>query len=118
MGGEWKVQSCSSESPVHKVDNVVREELHRIWQTEEPSEEACLVLETDPPKAIERVEIVNAGASLIELYGLLEDGSEEELLLSTQQVMTLKDLTNKTNRTRSFTYTIPQKLSPIAAEKR
>ncbi|XP_059076914.1 uncharacterized protein LOC131069288 [Cryptomeria japonica] len=118
MGGEWKVQSCSSESPVHKADNVVREELYRIWQTEEPSEEAWLVLETDPPKPIERVEIVNAGASLIELYGLPEDRSEEELLLSTQQVMTLKDLTNKTNRTRSFTYTIPQKLSPIAAEKR
>ncbi|KAH9304540.1 hypothetical protein KI387_008944 [Taxus chinensis] len=118
MGGEWKVNSCSSESHVHKADNVLLQELYRIWQTEEPSEEAWLVLQTDHPKAFERLEIVNAGASLMELYGSPEDGCEEELLLSTQQVMTLKDLTNKAYRNRSFTYAIPQKLSPIAAQKR
>lgn len=126
MGEEWTVQSCSSESPVHKAENVVVEELYRIWQTNEPSEEAWLILHTDPPKAIERLEIVNAGTSLLELYGLPEDAPEGddntlenyELLLSTQQVMTLKDLTNKSNRNRSFTYTIPQKLSPVSAQKR
>lgn len=126
MGREWTVQSCSSESPVHKAENVVVEELYRIWQTNEPSEEAWLILHTDPPKAIERIEIVNAGTSLLELYGLPEDAPDDnentlenyELLLSTQQVMTLKDLTNKSNRNRSFTYTIPQKLSPMSAQKR
>jgi hypothetical protein len=126
MGEEWTVQSCSSEFPVHKAENVVVEELYRIWQTNEPSEEAWLILHTDPPKAIERLEIVNAGTSLLELYGLPEDAPEGddntlenyELLLSTQQVMTLKDLTNKSNHNRSFTYTIPQKLSPVSAQKR
>lgn len=126
MGGDWTVQSCSSESPVHKAENVTVGELYRIWQTNEPSEEAWLVLHTDTPKAIESLEIVNAGTSLLELYGLPEDAPEGddnalenyELLLSTQQVMTLKDLTNKSNRNRSFTYTIPQKLSPVSAQKR
>eukprot|EP01018_Ginkgo_biloba_P016959 Gb_38900 [translate_table: standard] len=124
MCAEWRVHSCSSESPVHKAENVLLDELYRIWQTNEPSDEAWLILEANPPKAFDALEIVNGGTSLLEVYGLSEDTQEDdsvenyELLLSTQQVMTLKDLTNRSNRNRSSSYSIPQKLSPVAAQKR
>eukprot|EP00249_Psilotum_nudum_P029316 c39934_g1_i1 orf=3-374(-) len=111
----WVVHSCSSESRVHVADNVLREELYLIWQTEKPTEEAWLILEASRPVAVKKIEIVNAGSSLVEVFGLREDreGEDEneyDMLLPAQQIMTVRDLVNKSNRNRAFVYDTTNKL--------
>jgi DNA-repair protein XRCC1 len=119
----WSVTNRSSEAEVHPASNVLNPDHFRLWQTLRPCEEAWLELEPRPPAAFSRVEIVNAGSSLVEIQGL-RDGSNGddnyELLLSPQQVMTVKDLTSKANRNRALTFDIDanRKLSPVAAQQR
>ncbi|KAI5074615.1 hypothetical protein GOP47_0010576 [Adiantum capillus-veneris] len=121
---EWHVRSCSSEAEVHAASNALKSELYRMWQTAQPTEEACLVLEARPPSAFAGLEIVNAGSALVELYGLPDnhgDNNDDDgyvMLLSAQQLMSTKDVINKENRNRSFTYTCSDKLSKLALQQR
>lgn len=121
---DWRVHSCSSEAEVHEASNALKDELYRVWQTAEPAEEAWLVLEAHPPAAFCEMQIVNAGSALVELFGLRDEEAcpdEDDgyqMLLSTQQLMSAKDLLNKSNRNRSFTYSTSDKLSQLAAQHR
>lgn len=118
----WRVADGSSEAEVHPATNVLRPDRFRVWQTGLPCEEAWLVLEPRPPSAFCAVEVVNAGSALVELFGLRDggEGDDYELLLSPQQVMTVKDLMSKANRNRALVYDIDvnHKLSPVAAQQR
>lgn len=84
----WRVTDGSSEAEVHPATNVLRPDRFRVWQTHHPCDEAWVVVEPRPATAFSRVEIVNAGSSLVEIYGWRDDaaGGEYELLLSPQQV--------------------------------
>lgn len=82
----WRVTDGSSEAEVHPATNVLNPDRFRLWQTQQPCEEAWLVLEPRPPTAFSRVAIVNAGSSLVEIHGLRDDNGDYELLLSPQQV--------------------------------
>ncbi|MCO5610935.1 hypothetical protein L7F22_065181 [Adiantum nelumboides] len=119
---EWRVRSCSSEAEVHAASNALKGELYRMWQTAQPAEEASLVLEACPPSAFAELEIVNAGSALVEVFGLPDDSIENDdgyiMLLSAQQLMSTKDVFNKANRNRSFTYTCSDKLSKLASQHR
>ncbi|KAG0565379.1 hypothetical protein KC19_8G185600 [Ceratodon purpureus] len=119
----WRVTDGSSEADVHAATNVLKPERYRVWQTGQPCEEAWLVVEPTPPTSFRAVEIVNAGSSLVEIHGLRDGaggGGDYELLLSPQQVMTVKDLVSKVNRNRALVYDIDvnHKLSPVAAQQR
>jgi hypothetical protein len=88
---EWVVKDGSSEDEVHPATNVLNPDRYRLWQTESPTDDAWLVLQPRPPTAFHKVEMVNAGSALVEIYGLREDAEGEEiedyeLLLSAQQV--------------------------------
>lgn len=87
----WSVTNGSSEAEVHPASNVLNPDHFRLWQTLRPCEEAWLELEPRPPAAFSRVEIVNAGSSLVEIQGLRDgdDSDNYELLLSPQQVHSL-----------------------------
>eukprot|EP00250_Pteridium_aquilinum_P034648 c7879_g1_i1 orf=125-2368(-) len=121
---EWRVHSCSSEAEVHEASNALKGELYRVWQTAQPADEAWLVLEARPPSAFSEMEIVNGGAALVEVFGMPDDslqegdGDEYIMLLSAQQLMSTKDVINKANRNRSFTYSCSNKLSQLAAQHR
>ena len=148
MQSEWRLHSCSSETDVHVALNVLKEELYKIWQTSDPTEEeeaaaaaaagggaegeAWIIVEPHPPSAFSHIEIVNAGSALVEVYGLREPGGETnggdrphddnemdfEMLLSAQQLMSVKDVVNKSNRNRLFVFSTSDKLSPLAAQHR
>ncbi|KAJ7214683.1 hypothetical protein O6H91_Y473900 [Diphasiastrum complanatum] len=115
---QWKVRAASSEASAQSAHNILKQELYRIWQTREATDEAWLLLEPEFPVAFKSVEIVNAGTSLLEIYGLRAEGARDEfeLLLPAQQLMSVKDLMSKSNRNRSFTYSVPHKLAAIGAE--
>ncbi|KAG0611189.1 hypothetical protein M758_7G122400 [Ceratodon purpureus] len=123
---EWVVGSVSSESEVHSAVNVLGRDLDKPWLTERPTDDAWLVLEPRPPTAFNRVEVVNAGSAVLEIHGLREDvegddvDGDYELLLSAQQVMSVKDLIRKSNRNQAFTYDIEgtHKLASVAAQQR
>lgn len=82
----WRVTDGSSEAEVHPATNVLHPDLFRFWQTHQPCEEAWLVVEPRSPTAFSRVEVVNAGSSLVEIHGWRQNGGDYELLLSPQQV--------------------------------
>ena len=84
------------------------------------------------PSAFSHIEIVNAGSALVEVYGIREPEQEInsgdrprddndmdfEMLLSAQQLMSVKDVVNKANRNRLFVFSTSDKLSPLAAQHR
>ncbi|KAH7302793.1 hypothetical protein KP509_23G087000 [Ceratopteris richardii] len=121
---KWEVCLCSSEAEVHDSSNVLKSELYRVWQTAQPTEEAWIILEAHPPSAFSELEIVNAGSALIEVFGLPDDCPPQNddngymMLLSSQQLMSTKDVINKANRNRLFTYTCSDKLSRLAMQHR
>ena len=94
--------------------------------------EAWIILEPHPPSAFSLIEIVNAGSALVEVYGIREPEQEInsggrprddndmdfEMLLSAQQLMSIKDVVNKANRNRLFVFSTSDKLSSLAAQHR
>lgn len=90
---QWVVESVSSESELYPAVSVLDGDLGKPWLTQRPTNDAWVVLESRPPTAFDRVEVVNAGSALVEIHGLREEGEADadggyELLLSAQQVIT------------------------------